>query len=186
MASVGKAEAFPLVSRAGRKITRHGVGEFRILREPCGQFENADTAVGSAGSVQAVAEIDVVRLDVEEMGYGHAGLGVHFPSGADECSTADVERARAAMAGTARHVPRIRLHELDEFRGEAEMLVDELQVHGLVPLASGVGAGDDGDGAVVVEADFRVVCGRAECDLGVARYPDAAQPPALSRCPSPL
>ena len=160
MAAVGKvgarrrkrADRFEADAELGRPAHRR-VG---LARE----FDQPDRLVGADHCELAVGELDVAGRRFQHMAGHSLRLLDQHVGGIPQRRAADGHAARAV--GAASEADRVGV-ALDHAHGveiDAEPFRHHLGVDGLVALAVAVGAGDHGDAAVLVEADFHAVVER--------------------------
>src|SRR5271165_6912377 len=96
-----------------------------------------------------------------------------------------MHRARAAMPGAALDRPRIGLDQAETLERQTQDRRGDLRIARLMALAVRLGAEDQRNAAVGIEADFGAFVGGAAGGLEKAADPEPAQPAARRRSFAP-
>ncbi len=120
-----------------------------------GHIEDADRLVGADDAQLPILEFHVGGVRLHQR-------GAHLPRFLDqgiarslEGIAADDGAARAVGAAADRHASGIALHVADHFERHVEPVMHHLRKHGGVALPVRVGAAEDRQGAVWIEAQIR-------------------------------
>ena len=156
----GKFERVGVNVPTASRPTPNSAGQPTGANERFARSTSADRLVGADHGELAVLELDVAGRGFQHVAGHLLGLLDHHLGGVLQRRAADGHAARAVGAAAEADLVGVALDHADGVEIDAEPLRHHLGIDGLVALAVIVGAGDDGDRAVLVEADFHPVVER--------------------------
>ena len=154
--------------------------------QPRRKLYHADRAVGARDDEAAARELDVGCRCFEHMGRGRLALLDDLVDCGDHRHAARRRRARAAGAAAGNQLVAVALEKANALKRHAEPLREDLRECRGMALAVIERPGDEGHGAVRLEADAAHFLVGRRGDFEIAADRDAAQPAAfLALPPSP-
>ena len=122
-------------------------------RSLLGELHDPDRAVGAGDDEASLRELDVGGRRFEHVRGDLLALLDHLGGGFHDRGAAVHDRFRAAGAAAGEQLVAVALQQADALERNAELLAQHLRERRGVALAVIERAGDDGDGAVGLEAD---------------------------------
>ena len=177
MAAIGEGDDVEQVPDIGVQTVPQVTGRI-------GDRQQADAAGGITSDGEPPSR-EIHRLRLQHPSGHRPGLVQHGVDGLHQSRTAHMHRPRPAMAIAGAHQAGIGLDVDKGLRRQAQQIGGDLGICGFVAHAIGLGADDQRDAAVVLEAQFRALIRRAAGGFEEAGDAHAAaQSPRLARRPT--